>query len=1198
MDIRGKVGDPTMWHLRLGHPGPEAMKDISGRAKGVRIAPKQNHLTGLWEWGPSTVKCDGCGKGKLKKQVSRRPRPTPTEPGSRLALDFIDVAKERDGFRSVLLITCRMTGLIWDFWMPNREAETVIQAADEITGLLMHQFNLKVRDVECDGELIKSKKIKEYFRSRHIEMHPSSAHTQAQNGGAERSNGVIVTKAAAMRSSAQLPRGLRKEVIIAAIYLNNRTSQRRQIPPEVRHGKKAKKVDWRSPYEKFHSWITARDGFANTDCRPQLGHLRVYGCKAFALKTSTLDGSNKLDKIKERAFIGFLVGYTATSIYRIWNPADGKVYSVRDVEFDEEKVYEGDEEAFALKLRNSNLTTEQIAENISRVLEQEADNRLSTSTPSNTGEDEEISDIQDNSDITPENGSTPRHLDSIFVRGGFGEDGSLIQDDPGQQNCDTEDVSLIQDEPGEQRCVTEDVSLIQDEPGKHSGNGESAPTTASGNGRSDPDPGVSREGDGVLQSGETDHPYTRARAEKFPNPSHSHPTPPPSPPTALLAGALAGTYDNVPKHSPIFESKRTTEAWEAAFTAARRHNLVGMRDGKDVSRDGLKRLLSSRHRRRHPLPGLSPETLDSLISNQRRGGGFAASTETWAALKDHVKAGGRVHRQNLPPPPKTHRDLHGYTNRKGTTPAHPLADWFITAEKDHLASHKETWLEVPRSQSYGHQVLGCMWVYVYKFNKHGYLDKVKARLVVRGDQQQKGQLEETYASTLAGRSFRTIIAMAAKFDLHMMQLDVSNAFVNAKLPHDIYMEMPAGYRKAGQVLKLLRALYGLRESPLLWQKEFSSTLSSFGFSPVPHEPCSFIGKGILIFFYVDDLVVVYRDSHAAEAKGVVSSLRHKYSLTGGDELQWFLGIRVLRDRQRRRIWLNQTSYIEKIHALAEDKKSFDTPMGLTELQPNNQMAEHCRVKLYQQKIGSILYVAIITRPDIAFAVSRLARFNANPSEEHHKAADRVLTYLYKTRHLALQYGGSDDFVIYSDASFADNSQNRKSSQAYVITLFGGIIGWRASKQATVTTSTTEAELLALAEAAKEALFVSRMIKELGVTLDDCSIKIKCDNQQTIGLVNKDLYTLQTKLRHVDIHNHWLRQEAHAKRINVTYTPTDQMLADGLTKALAGNKMTRFRNQLNLTDITQLLGSLKLPEMTDEELDKIEETLPGSEVLVE
>ncbi|OAQ57704.1 polyprotein [Purpureocillium lilacinum] len=258
-------------------------------------------------------------------------------------------------------------------------------------------------------------------------------------------------------------------------------------------------------------------------------------------------------------------------------------------------------------------------------------------------------------------------------------------------------------------------------------------------------------------------------------------------------------------------------------------------------------------------------------------------------------------------------------------------------------------------------------------------------------------------------------------------------------------------------------------------------------------------------------------------------------------------------------------------------------MRREELLPNDERASISSIRAYQRKIGSILYAAVITRPDVAFAAARLARFNANPGPEHHLAADQVLLYLRRTKTLALQFGGSDVFTVASDASFADNTTDRKSSQAYVMQLFGGTIGWRSNKQSTVTTSTTEAELLALAQAAKESMFVSRLITELGVQLDEQRIQIFCDNQQTIKLVNKDINKLQTKLRHVDIHNHWLRQEAQRNKIMVEYKPTADMVADGLTKAIGGPGFQRFVQQIGLTDISEQLSQRRLHEIGEEGL---------------
>jgi len=400
------------------------------------------------------------------------------------------------------------------------------------------------------------------------------------------------------------------------------------------------------------------------------------------------------------------------------------------------------------------------------------------------------------------------------------------------------------------------------------------------------------------------------------------------------------------------------------------------------------------------------------------------------------------------------------------------------------------------------------------------------------------------------------------------------------------MKMPPGHRRCGTILRLNKALYGLRKSPLLWQRSLTAVLKEIGFKPVPHEPCCLTFNGILVFFYVDDIVFAFSHQEATRAQGLVEALKNRYSLSGGGELQWFLGIEILRDRKRRLIWLSQSSYIDKISGLADAQSRCrcDTPMGKEELRPHLGHASLSEIHIFQVKVGSLLYAAVITRPDIAFAVSRLARFNCNPSPEHQRAADRVLCYLKRTRSLALQFRGADDFEVASDASFADNSIDRKSSQAYAMKLFGGLIGWRANKQSTVTTSTTEAELLALSQAAKESLYMSRLFEELSVRLDSSRTRIQCDNTQTIRLFTDEIATLKTQLRHVDIHNHWLRQEVMEDRIEDVHTPSARLMADGLTKALQGPKFEEFVRQLGLTDIGTQLQEKRLEEMTQDDLE--------------
>ena len=978
-----------IWHLRLGHPGPQVLEHIVNCSQGVRIK------------GPTTVQCDECGTAKTRRQIRREPRERGSRPAQRLAVDFHDFEEGRGGYKNLMLISDRYSGLTWDFYLEDRTAQSIINALSYLFNLLEQNYNLKPEIIECDNEITTQKpRVFQFLQAHRLKLEPSAPYTQAQNGGAERLGGVIKQKIRAMRG--KLPSSLWPEISRAAVYLYNRS-------PKYMY-------QWRSPYELFYAMKPAQE------------HLRAYGCKAFAMTTDALKKAKRSRKLDPKAWIGYLVGYNATNIYRIWIPLLNRVISTRDVIFNEDELFTSDLEALKDDIREVDL------EDFARLLQKVA--------------------LPDDEDLPQREPST--YEDSIVIP--F-DDWESSDDTKNSPHKDPVDATAIFD------------------------------------------------------------PFL---------------TPPPTPAALLSASIQDGK--NHSKESGAESWLVNTEkhhVWPAAFLAGRVGNATVKVENSIYDRAKLQRLLQK------------PRSF---------------------------------YRRDLPTPPTRHDQLQ----------EHPMGHLFEQAEEEHLKSHRDmkSWSEILRSSvPKKQQILDCMWVYVYKFDKHGRFCKCKARLVVRGDQQARSLRENTYAATLAGRSFRTLIAIAARFDLELIQYDAVNAFVNAKLDEDIYMKMPPGHRRSGTILKLHKALYGLRKSPLLWQRELTLTLTRIGFKPVPHEPCCLTNGGVLVFFYVDDIVFAYKKQDGATAETLIAQFRSKYNLTGGDQLQWFLGIEVLRDREKRLIWLSQSSYIDKISRLASTLLKSDTPMGLGEQLPYDGKASAHEICSYQKKIGSLLYVAVITRPDIAFATSRLARFNINPSPEHQKAADRALSYLQSTRFLALQLGGADGFEVASDASFADNTLDRKSSQAYAMKLFGGLIGWKANKQNTVTTSTTEAELLALSQTAKESIYVSRLLEELSVRLDSNRIQIQCDNHQTIRLVTDEIAILQTKLRHVDIHNHWLRQEVLNKSIEVVYTPTAKIMADGLTKALQGNKFNAFINQLGLVDIEVKLSQRRLRQFTTEEFDE-------------
>ena len=188
--------------------------------------------------------------------------------------------------------------------------------------------------------------------------------------------------------------------------------------------------------------------------------------------------------------------------------------------------------------------------------------------------------------------------------------------------------------------------------------------------------------------------------------------------------------------------------------------------------------------------------------------------------------------------------------------------------------------------------------------------------------------------------------------------------------------------------------------------------------------------------------------------------------------------------------------------------------------------------------------------------------------------DHLLRYLIGTRYLAIEYNGLDlhnirTFLVASNASFADTA-DRKSSQGFCFQLYGGCIHYKATKQRTVTTSSTEAELLSISLTVKELIWWKRFFTNLGFKLDD-EVSVYCDNQQTLRLLQMDEPKLVTKLKHFDIHSHWLRQEVQAGTIQLAYMKTSLLVADGFTKELPRQKHEKFVRQLNLVDIKEKLN---------------------------
>ncbi len=231
------------------------------------------------------------------------------------------------------------------------------------------------------------------------------------------------------------------------------------------------------------------------------------------------------------------------------------------------------------------------------------------------------------------------------------------------------------------------------------------------------------------------------------------------------------------------------------------------------------------------------------------------------------------------------------------------------------------------------------------------------------------------------------------------------------------------------------------------------------------------------------------------------------------------------------------------------------------------------VYLYQQQVGSLNYAATITRPDIAPAASYLAQFLLHSGPVHRAAVDPVISYLFHTRYLDIQFSADpgllDTFACTSDAAFADDMETMKGTEGYVFKLYGGPVDGGSRKQTTVATTSTEAEMPELTNAAKCLYELMRLFK--GIALDPGhSFSVACDNLQTICLHTTATPPLTTRLCHVDSTKHWLHQEDQERRLLITWVCTANMPADGLTKSLTRKKHEWFIQQLGMMGIRQMV----------------------------
>lgn len=482
----------------------------------------------------------------------------------------------------------------------------------------------------------------------------------------------------------------------------------------------------------------------------------------------------------------------------------------------------------------------------------------------------------------------------------------------------------------------------------------------------------------------------------------------------------------------------------------------------------------------------------------------------------------------------------------------------------------KTWRLKKRSSvtASGKHILRGRWVFKIKRAADGSVQKYKARWVVRGFEQVEGSdYAETFAAVVKPMSYKALFAIAAAMDYEIEQMDVKTAFLYGNVDDEVYVEQPVGYEEdPDSVCQLDKALYGLKQSPRIWYDTLTKFLRSLGFEALNADLSVFTRNGMIIAIYVDDLLI------AGPSKNDISEIKRalngRFQMSDLGPCTHYLGISVRRDRANRSIYLSQRGYIEKfLKDLGMwDVKTAVTPLDSSRLPeaPQGYQAADALKSKYQRAVGLLMYAMLGTRPDIAYAVSVVSRFSANPTTDHWLAVQRILRYLRGTLDLELAFSGDlRPLVGYSDADWAGDISTRRSTSGYVFSIGTGPISWSSKRQSTVSLSTCEAEYIGQTQATKEAVWLRNLLAELTYMneRDIPTTIIYGDNQGAIALAKNPKFHGRSK--HIDIQHHYVREKVEDRTVGLKYIETSKQIADGLTKPLSKVPFLQFRKALGL-----------------------------------
>ena len=497
----------------------------------------------------------------------------------------------------------------------------------------------------------------------------------------------------------------------------------------------------------------------------------------------------------------------------------------------------------------------------------------------------------------------------------------------------------------------------------------------------------------------------------------------------------------------------------------------------------------------------------------------------------------------------------------------PDKDKWEASMIDELRSQRErgTWKVVERPKH--KNVVGCKWVYKKKLNSNGSI-RYKSRLVAKGYTQKFGEdYMQTYAPTLSMPSFRLLVALASKFGLDLNSIDIVTAFLYGNLDTPIYMELPDGFMLDDKskenfsgfkdpVLLLSQTIYGLKQSAYAFHKHLTDNLKAWGFKQCYTDPCLLVKnigtRKMIVGLYVDNFIIAHESRN--DLNWLFERIGKVYKFHDEGPLTWTLGLEISRG-DNGKYSIGQQKYLQKLKEKFLSKSvKVTTPIQNVPLDfaEDSPLVDSTR---YKSLLGALLYVALATRPDVAFTCSRLAQFSENPREIHWDQAIRCLHYLINTIDCKLNYNKDSDFSGYADASFAICKRDGKSVTGYVLSYAGAPVIWRSFKQSVVATSTGVAEYMALSPLCKEVVYATQLCEELGFKKVPKPVIIFDDSEPAIAIAMGR--TLSNKSRSIRLSYHNVRDAVVNNLIDLRKVSGKTNPADILTKPLSKNGTSKY-----------------------------------------